>query len=276
MCPGRRVSYRLSQLGSPVHLPSGPRVGQGSVRRAVCCCPWPPSHSVLSAPKMLLESQTAGWERSRHQFPGTWDSPFRNTSHGPGLGPQVLPVPPLPPGPGAKEVGSACSPGGPLPTSLARPQPCLQGASCLLTAEQGLPWVSAHQRARPGGPGRERGELVPWDLRPRPLQGSLHARPLLLPHDCSPLAALVAGLALSRWACLTGPGEPGSAGLVWEMPRLGLFTLPELRSPPAMWKVLASQRDLSSPFEAGSGRHRPGTHQRAPHLQRPPAALQGA
>lgn len=122
VCPGRRVSYRLSQLGSPVHLPSGPRVGQGSVLRAICCCPWPPatlsSVGGHSAPKMLLESQTAGWERSRHQFPGTWDSPFRNTPHGPGLGPQVLPVPPLPPGPGAKEVGSACSPGGPLPTSL--------------------------------------------------------------------------------------------------------------------------------------------------------------
>lgn len=86
--------------------------------------------------------------------------------------------------------------------------------------------MSDHQRARPGGPGQgawRAGALEhdSWDLRPRPLQGSLHARPLLLPHDRSPLAALIAGLALSRWACLTGPGEPGSAGLVWEMPRLG-------------------------------------------------------
>lgn len=190
------------------------------------CPPWEPTAlprcSLSTWNSSLGSSQTAAWgllpppvpwnlgQSISEYFPQAWPGP-------PGSSHSCLRT-----GPGAKEVGRAGSPlpVGPLPTSVvlpreqwpravlvglslttsvfprACPQPCPQGASCLLRAGQGLPSVSGRQRASLGGWGMEYGELVPswehasWDMCPYCPQGSLHACPLLLPHGLSPLAAL--------------------------------------------------------------------------------------
>lgn len=294
--------------------PPGPTSVPVIRRRAVCCCPRPPTCSVFCGCSLSTwdsspgnSQPAAGW--GPLPSPALWnrDKPFPNTSPGqPPRSSHHSSHPPAPP-PQAlvlRKWGKQAVPcqGGHHPPLWRGPALGRWPRALLVGAE-----LDAHQysyRPAPRPPLRElpafgelAGTAVPpppgskaWGWGPGSVPAGMRAltsprlppRLSLLPRGLGLLAALSAGLGVSDggWqspAALgwlgNAPSRPGSCSASSQAPRLGLLGAPMAQGPILLcWNhpqdcawVSASQRDLLSLFEAGSGRYCPGTHQWASH-----------